>query len=92
MKKWVDCGTVSMADNFLGQIVALGLGIEWCSGDSLTSDEGHDQTIGYDSGDRGITTNWTAGYGKQTTPERFLLELEIEFLKKKKRALPKLGE
>jgi hypothetical protein len=92
MKKWVDCGTVSMADNFLGQIVALGLDIKWSSGDPLTGDVAHDQTIGYDSKDGGIMTSWTAKHGKQTTPERFLLELEIKFLKKWKKALPKLGK
>jgi hypothetical protein len=89
MKKYVQFLSVENANIFLRCITELDIGITWENGLPFSQRDARRPTIGYDSADNGITEGWDDNVGKRTTPDRFLIDLQIEVLKKRKRASPK---
>jgi hypothetical protein len=92
MKQYVVCKDEAERAALLAEIDKLGY--TWIGGEPIRrwAESTCDLSIGYDSGDDGITYDWNEKYGKQTTIPRFLLSLQIEKLKAARRALPKLEE
>jgi len=66
--------------------------IKWKNGKDLMSDTSAskvtgDYSIGFESGDDGISRGWFASQGKRVSADYFILSLKIYELKQKRKAL-----